>query len=356
MKKSLIPLLCMLFAWWSYSATAKTLVAFYSYTNNCRNLTTTIAAHADADVVEVQPAEKGLKYDANNYTLGTQLLNAIKANPDNADSYPAIDAVTTNLTAYDNIIIVTPLWWSQMAAIMQSFLFRYREQMADSHMALVVSSASSGISGVVADANRLLPDATWMGEPLWINNSNRSRASTLIEQWLKVLNFKTSTQMSQINITIDGQSQRITLADTEAAKALVERLKSGGITVTLNSSQDFEIWGALGFSLPTDNRQMTAQPGDVVLYSGSNICLFYGTNSWSYTPLGKIEGLTVSQLRTFLKAGASNISVQLWLTETTGIHTPTAGHADDRYYTLNGQLVQYPEHGVYIKGDRKIIR
>ena len=76
---------------------------------------------------------------------------------------------------------------------------------------------------------------------------------------------------------------------------------------------DFEIWGSLGKSLTTKNEQMTALPGDIVLYNGSNICIFYESNSWSYTRLGHIDGLSENELRTFLKAGESNISVTLSL-------------------------------------------
>ena len=102
---------------------AKTLVVYYSYTGNCREIVNSLTAQIEADVLEIQPAEKGLKYEANNYALGTQLLNAIKANPNDASSYPAIDPVTVNLDDYQNVIIVTPLWWNQMAAIMQTYLF-----------------------------------------------------------------------------------------------------------------------------------------------------------------------------------------------------------------------------------------
>ena len=137
----------------------KTLVVYYSYTGNCREIVKTLTSQIQADVLEIQPAEKGLKYEANNYALGTQLLNAIKANPNDASSYPAIDPVTTSLSSYKNIIIVTPLWWSQMAAIMQTYLFIYGPQMAGKNVAMIVSSASSGISGVVSDAKRLKPDA-----------------------------------------------------------------------------------------------------------------------------------------------------------------------------------------------------
>lgn len=334
----------------------KTLVVYYSYTGNCRQIVTTLTSHIEADVLEIQPAEKGLKYEANGYALGTQLLNAIKANPNDASSYPAIDPVTTSLSNYQNIIIVTPLWWSQMAAIMQTYLFRYGPQMIEKHVALIVSSASSGIGGVVADAKRLVPDAVWMGDPLWINNSNRSNITSMVQNWLTSLNFsEKQTAMDKIYITIGDQTQSITLVENAATKALVERLQQASITVTLNSSGGFEIWGALGFSLPTNNQQMTAQPGDVILYNGSNICLFYGSNSWSYTRLGKIDGLSESELRTFLKAGENNISVTLSLTSSeTSIRKIRKTDDNDVYYTLNGQKETNPSQGIYIKNGKKV--
>lgn len=115
-------------------------------------------------------------------------------------------------------------------------------------------------------------------------------------------------------ITIAGQTQSVALANNSASRELVTRLHNGAVKVTLNSSGGFEIWGPLGFSLPTSNQQMTAQPGEIVLYNGSNICLFFGENSWNYTRLGKIDGLSEKELRAFLKAGESNITVTLSLT------------------------------------------
>ena len=108
----------------SMNVSAKTLVVYYSYTGNCQEIAESLTAQMEADVMRIEPKDKTQEYEANNYAIGTQLLNAIKANPDDADSYPAIDPVSiTDLSAYQNIIIVTPLWWSQMAAIMQTYLF-----------------------------------------------------------------------------------------------------------------------------------------------------------------------------------------------------------------------------------------
>ena len=167
------------------------------------------------------------------------------------------------------------------------------------------------------------------------------------------------TTMSQkMYITIDGVSQSVTLYNNAAAQALVTRLQNGNVTVTLNSSGGFEIWGALGFSLPASNEQITAQPGDVILYNGSNICLFYGSNSWSYTRLGHIDGLSESALRSFLKAGESNISVILSLEPMTSSVSEVkkdAASQGDTYYNLSGQKVVNPSHGIYIKNGNKII-
>ena len=337
--------------------TGKTLVVYYSYTGNCREIVNTLTSQIEADMLEIQPAEKGLRYEANNYALGTQLLNAIKANPNNASSYPAIDPVTTSLSDYQNIIIVTPLWWSQMAAIMQSYLFQNASQIAGKHVSMIVSSHSSGISGVVADAKRLLPNATWMGDALWINASNHSKRASLIENWLKTLTFaEENTNMEKMYITIDGETQSVTLVDNDATRELVAALQDAPITVTLNDN-NFEIWGPLGRSLTTKNEQMTAQPGDIVLYNGSYICIFYANNSWSYTRLGKIDGFSESELRTFLKAGESNIKVTLSLTSgTTAIKSVNGNRMEDgAYYTLNGEKVSNPSKGLYIKNGKKVI-
>ena len=337
---------------------AKTLIVYYSYTGNCKAIVNSLASQITADQQEIQPAEKGLKYEANGYALGTQLLNVIKANPNDAVSYPAIDPVAVSLDDYQNIIVVTPLWWSQMAAIMQTFLFQNSAKLAGKTVGLIVSSHSSGISGVVADAQRLLPGVTWAGDALWINNANHSHRASLIQNWLTTQNFQTSGNMTQLmNITIDGVTKTATLVDNAATQALAAKLQEAPVTVALNDN-DFEIWGPLGFSLPSSNEYINAQAGDIVLYSGSNICIFYDSNSYSYTRLGRIEGLSESEMRTFLKAGQNNVSVTLSLTNTTGVDKIVSSKLSKSKcsYTLQGTLAQAGHKGIIIKNGKKIIR
>lgn len=162
---------------------------------------------------------------------------------------------------------------------------------------------------------------------------------------------------TKMYITIDGVTQSATLVDNTATQTLVNKLKEAPVTVSLNDN-DFEIWGALGFSLPTSNEYVNAQPGDIVLYSGSNICIFYDSNSYSYTRLGKIDGMTQSQLRSFLKAGQNNVSVTLSLNNTTGIDNVVNSEttANTKTYTTAGIPAPSNAKGIKVSNNKKTIR
>ena len=114
-------------------------------------------------------------------------------------------------------------------------------------------------------------------------------------------------------VIMNENKLEITLANNPAVDTLIEALKQKDITITVNDYGGFEKVGNLGFTLPTSNSQITTTPGDVILYSGNQIVFFYGSNSWSYTRLGKIEGYSVEELRTFLKADKGSIQITLSL-------------------------------------------
>ena len=291
----------------------KTLVVYYSFTGNCKTLAAVLAGYAGADVLEIQPAQEGLDYAANNYAIGSSLIAAIREKPNDPASYPAIKAVNRDAADYENIVIVTPLWWSNMAAIMQSYLFTEGSKLKDKKVGLIVSSASSGISSVVADAKRLVPDAKWAGEALWINNSNRSKSDELVKEWWDGLNKSEDTMPVEIKITVSGKSLPVKIEDNVATKALVAALREASITYEAHDYGGFEKVGGIGRTLPSGDSQITTQPGDVILYASDQIVLFYGSNSWSYTRIGKIQYGTLDELKSFLQAGKGKISVTLSL-------------------------------------------
>ncbi len=192
------------------SLSAKTLVVYYSYTNNVEKVVTELRSQIECDVVEIEPAEKGLDYAANNYAIGSALISAIRSNPNNPSSYPTIDPVNVNLDEYDTVIIGAPLWWSQMAAPLQTYLFNNGAKMADKNIGLIVSSHSSGISGVVADAKRLIPEGKFLEPSLWIRSSETSNCHSLISKWLDDIDYQ---EIASGVKTIDDHSGIVTIYD-----------------------------------------------------------------------------------------------------------------------------------------------
>lgn len=112
-----------------------------------------------------------------------------------------------------------------------------------------------------------------------------------------------------IMLEVNGYTLTVELADNDPARELAALIKEAPLTLELKEYGSFEKVGALPQSLPTDDRRVTAQPGDIMLYQGDQVTIFYGTNTWSYTPLGRIEGADKALKEIF---GAGNITVVLY--------------------------------------------
>jgi len=166
----------------------KTLIVYYSFTNNVHTIVSDLQTQIEADVVRVEPAEEGLDYAANNYAIGSALIQAIRNNPNDAASYPEIKPVEVNIADYDRIIVGAPLWWSNTAAPLQTFLFQYGSQMEGKSIGLIVSSSSSGINGVESDARRLIPGGDFLEPSLWIRSGQTSNCHSMIADWLSQIN------------------------------------------------------------------------------------------------------------------------------------------------------------------------
>ena len=104
-------------------------------------------------------------------------------------------------------------------------------------------------------------------------------------------NEKEQTAM-KMNVQIGTYTFTATLEDNEAVRELTEMMQEGPVTIDMSDYSGFEKVGPLGRSLTTSNSQTTTAAGDIVLYNGNNIVMFYGSNSWSYTRIGKIDDLT----------------------------------------------------------------
>lgn len=99
------------------------------------------------------------------------------------------------------------------------------------------------------------------------------------------------TEMGEniMNLQINNQIFTADLADTKAASELADQLRQGPIRLHLHEYGGFEKTGSLGKNYTAEDAWIDAKPGDLMLYQGNQISIFYGTNSWSYTPLGQVS-------------------------------------------------------------------
>ena len=116
---------------------------------------------------------------------------------------------------------------------------------------------------------------------------------------------------ASLKLWIGEQEVEVLWEDNDSVRALEELAGAEGLTVALSGYGGFEQVGSLGARLPRNDVQTVTEPGDIVPYSGSSIVLFYGSNSWAYTRLGKIQGMDEGELRALL--GGGDVSIRLAL-------------------------------------------
>lgn len=125
-------------------------------------------------------------------------------------------------------------------------------------------------------------------------------------------NFDTEkNELNQMNIQVGEYSFTANLEDNSSVDALKEYLSDGPVTLSLEDYAGMEKVGDLGISLLRNDEQMNTSAGDIILYQGRSFVIYYGTNSWSLTRLGKIENVSADELKEAL--GSGNVDVTLSL-------------------------------------------
>ena len=102
--------------------------------------------------------------------------------------------------------------------------------------------------------------------------------------------------LNDTEVTVDWE-------ENESVEALRSLVSAEALTVQMSMYGGFEQVGSLGSSLPRNDVQTVTQAGDIVLYAGNQIVLFYGSNSWAYTRLGRITDVSAEELTNLLANG-----------------------------------------------------
>lgn len=121
-----------------------------------------------------------------------------------------------------------------------------------------------------------------------------------------------SEQAEEImRLFVNDEELPVTWEDNASVDALMELASKEPIVIDMSMYGGFEQVGSIGQDLPRDDRETAASAGDIVLYSGNQIVVFYGTNSWAYTRLGKIEGKTDEELAQLLGKNQVSLTIRI---------------------------------------------
>lgn len=112
-----------------------------------------------------------------------------------------------------------------------------------------------------------------------------------------------------LKIAVGEQELLAVFEDNSSAEEFQQLLSQGALTIAMEDYGGFEKVGPLGTTLTRNDMQITTQPGDVILYQGNQITIYYGTNSWNFTRLARIED--PSNLKEVLGDGAVQVTFSL---------------------------------------------
>lgn len=266
------------------------LVVNFSCTGNTKPLAEKAADYLNADFYEIIPAipytDADINYSDDN----------CRANKEQADdsARPEIAGDKVDVSEYDTVIISFPLWWGEEPRIIDTFMETY--DLSGKTLTCFCTSGGSGITTAESNLHAFVADGRWLDGIRFEAGASDDE----IENWVNsiglipALNEETenSEMINKMKVQIGEYTFTATLEENEAVNELIKMMKEGPIVLELDDYSGFEKVGSLGKSLTRRDKQTTTESGDIVLYSGNNIVIFYGSNSWSYTRLGKIDDLT----------------------------------------------------------------
>ena len=276
-----------------------TLVIYFSRTGNTEKIAEYLIdiTNADSYVIEaaVPYSDADIKYQDDNCRANKE-QNDKTVRPEIANPIASIDS-------YDTIFLGYPIWWGQEPRIIDTFLESY--DFSDKTVIPFCTSASSGIATSEKNIKALVP----IGNQLEGRRFSSGATKEDVKAWYDTLPLNEEKSDNKLKISVNGTELTATLEDNSSAQALTELLKQGNITVDMNDYGNFEKVGDLPQSLPKNDEKITTVPGDIILYQGNKITIYYAENTWDFTKLGHINNITQEELKAIL--GDGNITVTL---------------------------------------------
>ena len=286
------------------------IVVYFSRTGHTKPLAEYIKDELNADIYEIEAKVPYTDDDIKYYT-------DCRADRDQKDpsARPEIAGVLPDLSKYDTVFLGYPIWHGQAPKIIYTFL----ESVDVSGKTVIpfCTSASSPVGSSADNLHTLAPDAVWKDGTRFAIGTTREE----IKEWLKQYDLKGKETMKDdieiirhscvLVIEVNGKIFYANFEDNSSAEALKEKLNSGSITVDMHDYGGFEKVGSLPWNLPRNDTQITTEPGDVILYQGNQITVYYDKNSWNFTRLARIGNTSKDELLAAL--GEGDVSVKFSL-------------------------------------------
>ena len=235
------------------------------------------------------------------YPLDYDRTVAVGEGQDDDNYFPVIISHLGDISGYDYIFLVYPVWHYSMSIPTRSFLQDY--DFAGKTIFAYDVNAGSGFADTLQVIEEFQPGATVV-EGLAINQNDvpgsesevRESAAALLSEYGNAasdgdddMNNNQNENANPVTISINGENFKVNLEDNDTAREFAQMFADSPLTLELSDYGGFEKVGSLGRALTADNTNMTTEPGDIVLYNGSNIVIFYGSNTWDYTKIGSVE-------------------------------------------------------------------
>ncbi len=279
------------------------LVVYFSRSGNTERVARIIAEKAEGDLLELVPEQA--------YPDDYNTLLAIARDELSQDARPALSsACAVEMARYDTIFLGFPIWYDREPMLIHTFLEAY--DFKDKQIIPFSTSTSSEAASAYSALQAACPDADFLtGRNL--TGGELAEAETMISEWLANMEVGEKVDRNTLYLKINGTTLTASLVDNSSTRALKELLSRNDITIGMHDYGNFEKVGPLGTDLPRNDEQITTTAGDLILYQGNSFVIYYDTNSWNFTRLGKIQNVTQAQLIALL--GSGDVSVTLSLHE-----------------------------------------
>lgn len=277
----------------------KILVAYFSCTGTTEKVAEKIADKTNGTLYKIVPQTSYTSEDLNYGNPNSR--TSIEQNDENFRT--EMVGKIENFEDFDVIFIGYPIWWGKAPKIIYTFLEEYN--FSGKTVIPFCTSGSSGIDSSIPPLKTITPNATFLnGKRFSPQVSDED-----IAKWINDLNIMKNKDT--LYIKIGENILEAELAENSSAAALTELLKDKDITIEMHDYGDFEKVGEIGTNLPVNDERITTAAGDLILYQGNKFVIYYDTNSWNFTRLGKIKNISATELKNIL--GENNVTVTLTL-------------------------------------------